>query len=180
LAIRIGRGVTAPRIAMPLALRGVLARGRRSNSVCPLRTAKDRVGRMGYRPLWTAVPYLPGGEQHRCPFFPGRWRWVRCPPGSFPRGELAGGSPKEEARGFERSPGHYLFRSAVTRNRRTLAECACPIDPSITRGRNHSRRARYTPIAMHIFLDINQLLVSRQTWAIPPETSGTLPPAAAI
>ena len=101
-------------------------------------------------------------------FFLGRWRWVRCPPGSFPT-ESAGGSPREEARGFERSPGHYLCRPAVTRNRRTLAECACPIDPSITRGRNHSRRARYTPIAMHIFLDINQLLVSRQTWAIPRE-----------
>ena len=131
---------------------------------------------MGYRPPWTAMPYRPGGGQRRRPFLPGEMALGTLPAGFVPMRRIGRREPKEEARGFERSPGHYLFRSAVTRNRRTLAECACPIDPNITRGRNHSRRARYTPIATHIFLDINQLLVSRKTWAIPPETSGTMPP----
>ena len=85
---------------MPLALRGVLARGRRSNSVCPLRTAKDHAGRMGYRPPWTAMPYRPGGGQRRRPFLPGEMALGTLPAGFVPMMRIGRREPKGGGPGF--------------------------------------------------------------------------------
>jgi hypothetical protein len=84
---------------------------------------------------------------------PARWRTAPSPFSSWgdgagyaarrvrsrPNRQAGAQSTKEEARGFERSPGHYLFRSAVTRNRRNRPQMRLSRGCNKARGRHHSR-----------------------------------------